>query len=195
MSRPVIVKLGGSLQCSPQLPPWLALLARHGQGRVVVVPGGGRFTEEARATQAHWRFDDVHAHNLAVLGMAQVAEVFHALQPGLARGRSVAELRGVLAAQGVPVWQPLDLLRETPNELTNWDATSDSCAAWLARQLDARALWIVKSCDVPLGLGLQALSERGVVDRALPGMAGLWGGPVQVLEARQVAQAERWLVS
>ena len=193
MTGPLIVKLGGSLQCSPQLPPWLALLARHGPGRVVVVPGGGRFTEEARATQAHWGFDDVHAHNLAVLGMAQVAEVFHALQPSLVRGRSVEELREVLAAHGVPVWQPLDLLREMPDELTNWDATGDSCAAWLARRLEARALWIVKSCAVPPGLGLQALSERGVVDGALPGMAGRWGGPVQVLEARQTTEAESWL--
>ena len=196
MSGPlVVVKLGGSLQCSPLLPPWLALLARLGPGRVVVVPGGGRFTDEARAAQAHWRFDDLHAHNLAVLGMAQVGEVFHALEPALARGRNVAELRRVLAAGGVPVWLPLDLLSEAPGELTNWDTAGDCCAAWLARQLHAQALWLVKSCEVPPGLGIQALSDRGIVDRALPRLAGLWGGTVQVLEAGHMAQAEYWLAS
>lgn len=195
MSGPLVVKLGGSLQNSPQLPPWLALLARLGAGRVVVVPGGGRFTDEARAAQAHWHFDDLHAHNLAVLGMAQLGEVFHALEPALARGRNVAELRRVLATGGVPVWLPLDLLSEVPGELTTWDTAGDCCAAWLARQLQARALWLIKSCEVPPGLGLQALSDRGIVDRALPRMVSLWGGTVQVLEAGHVAQAECWLAS
>lgn len=195
MSGPLVVKLGGSLQNSPQLPPWLALLARQGAGRVVVVPGGGRFTDEARAAQAHWRFDDLHAHNLAVLGMAQLGEVFHALEPALARGRNVAELRRVLAAGGVPVWLPLDLLREAPGELTTWDTAGDCCAAWLARQLQAHTLWLVKSCEVPPGLELQALSDRGIVDRALPRMISLWGGTVRVLEAGHVAQAECWLAA
>ncbi len=195
MSGPLVVKLGGSLQCSPLLPPWLALLARQGAGRGVVVPGGGRFTDEARAAQAHWHFDDLHAHNLAVLGMAQLGEVFHALEPALARGRNVAELRHVLATGGVPVWLPLDLLSEAPGELTTWDTAGDCCAAWLARQLQARALWLIKSCEVPPGLGLQALSDRGIVDRALPRMVSLWGGTVQVLEAGHVAQAQCWLAS
>ena len=195
MSPPLVVKLGGSLQNSPQLPPWLALLARLGAGRVVVVPGGGRFTDAARAAQAHWHFDDLHAHNLAVLGMAQLGEVFHALEPALARGRNVAELRRVLAAGGVPVWLPLDLLSEAPGELTTWDTAGDCCAAWLARQLQAQALWLVKCCEVPAGLGLQALCERGIVDRALPRLASLWGGTVQVLEAGHIAQAECWLES
>lgn len=194
-SRLIVVKLGGSLQHSPQLPPWLALLARLGAGRVVLVPGGGRFADAARDAQAHWRFDDLHAHNLAVLGMAQLGEMFHALEPALARGRHVAELRRVLAAGGVPVWLPLDLLSEAPGELTSWDTAGDSCAAWLARQLQAQALWLVKSCEVPPGLGLQALCERGIVDRALPRMAGLWGGKLRVLQASDITQAGSWLAS
>ncbi len=195
MNPPLVVKLGGSLQHSPQLPPWLALLARQGAGRVVVVPGGGRFTDMGREAQAHWRFDDLHAHNLAVLGMAQLGEMFHALEPALARGRSVAELRGVLAAGGVPVWLPLDLLSETPGELTTWDTAGDCCAVWLARQLQARTLWLVKTCEVPPGLDLQTLCDRGIVDRALPRMASVWGGTVKVLEARHIAEAGRWLES
>jgi aspartokinase-like uncharacterized kinase len=189
-----VVKLGGSLQQADLLPPWLDLLARHGPGRVVVVPGGGRFADEARTAQAHWKFDDLHAHNMAVLGMAQMAQLFHALQPQLQLAGSVEQIRAALAGGGVPLWQPLDLLRDAPDELTHWDTTSDSLAAWLAQQLGAQRLWLVKSCVVPAGMDVQALADGGIVDRALPGWMRRWQGELRVVQAADRREAEGWLV-
>ena len=68
-----VVKLGGSLNSDPVLPQWLELLAELGGGRVIVVCGGGAFADEVRRAQAHWHFDDLPAHNMAVLAMAQTA--------------------------------------------------------------------------------------------------------------------------
>lgn len=190
-----VVKLGGSLQQADLLPPWLDLLARHGAGRVVVVPGGGRFADQARAAQAHWKFDDLHAHNMAVLGMTQMAQLFHALQPQLQLAGSVAQVRTVLAARGVPLWQLLDLLRESPDELTNWDTTSDSLAAWLALQLGAQRLWLVKSCVVPADMDVQALADGGIVDRALPGWMRRWRGELRVVQAADWREVESALAA
>ena len=67
-----IVKLGGSLGRDPVLKEWLDTLVALGSGRVVIVPGGGGFAEEVRDQQELWRFDDLAAHNMAVLAMAQM---------------------------------------------------------------------------------------------------------------------------
>ena len=66
-----VVKLGGSLNNDPLLPEWLELLAQLGGGRVTLVCGGGGFADEVRRSQDLWKFDDLAAHNMAVLAMAQ----------------------------------------------------------------------------------------------------------------------------
>jgi aspartokinase-like uncharacterized kinase len=72
-----IVKLGGSLLRDPRLREWLQMLAEFGGGLVTVVPGGASFADAVREAQARWHFDDVVAHNMAVLAMAQTAHMLH----------------------------------------------------------------------------------------------------------------------
>ena len=76
-----VVKLGGSLIGDASLPEWLELLAQVGGGRVTIVCGGGSFADEVRRAQARWAFDDLSAHNMAVLAMAQTAWLLRGLQP------------------------------------------------------------------------------------------------------------------
>jgi aspartokinase-like uncharacterized kinase len=62
----------------------------------------------------------------------------------------------------------------------SWDATSDSLAAWLAHELGATKLLLVKSADLPSGaaLTLADLSASGVVDRLFTGFAGTSGAEI-----------------
>jgi aspartokinase-like uncharacterized kinase len=48
----------------------------------------------------------------------------------------------------------------------SWDVSSDSLAAWLARQLKAQELILVKSADISLANNIYDLQERGVLDNA-----------------------------
>lgn len=171
-----ILKLGGSLMHSPLLPGWLHLAAEVGPGRVVIVPGGGPFADAARAAQAHWRLDDVAAHNMAVLGMAQLGEVMRGLCPALATASDNTAIRARLAEGRSVIWQPLELLRSAPDQLTTWAVTSDSLALWLAHRLGADETIIVKSCVIPQPPDdWQALSRLGIVDRAFPHFAATAG--------------------
>lgn len=177
-----ILKLGGSLMRSPILPRWLALAAESGKGRVVIVPGGGLFADASRAAQAHWRLDDVSAHNMAVLGMAQLGEMMHGLCPALATASDQAAIRAQLAEGRSVIWQPLELMRSAPDELTTWDVTSDSLALWLARRLGAQETIIVKSCPIPQpSVDWGTLSRRGIVDRAFPHFATT-AGAIRIVE-------------
>jgi len=159
-----IVKLGGSLAHDLRLLRWLAMLAELGGGRVTVVPGGGIFADEVRVTQRHWHFDDLAAHNMAVLGMAQMAHLFHALEPRLTLADDEAGIRRTLHAGQPALWLPFMLLRDAPDLLTNWEVTSDSLALWLARLLNAERLVLVKSCKIAPGSTLAELGTAGVLD-------------------------------
>ena len=166
-----VVKLGGSLNDDPRLPAWLALLASAGAGRVVLVPGGGRYADEVRRAQAHWRFDDLSAHNMAVLAMAQSAYQWRALEPRLALHERVEEIAPALARGEAVLWLPLALRRDAPDARTHWAATADTLAFDLARQLDAAHLVLVKRCAIPPAASLQALAAAGIIDAPLAALA------------------------
>lgn len=159
-----IVKLGGSFAQDPRLVPWLAMLAELGGGRVTVVPGGGPFADAVRTSQAQWRYTDLAAHNMAVLAMAQVAHLFHALEPRLALAADEDGIRRVLHAGQPALWLPTMALRDAPDLITNWNVTSDSLALWLARLLNAERLVVVKSCVIPPVRTLAQLAADGVLD-------------------------------
>lgn len=189
-----VVKIGGSMARDPRLPHWLQMLATLGGGRVTVVPGGGKFADEARQTQAHWGVDDVAGHNMAVLAMAQVAQLLHALEPRLLLVQHDAEIREALHAGRPALWLPLPLLRTQPDEITNWDVTSDSLALWLARRLHAERLVVVKACEVDPALGLAELGARGVLDRRFAEWATDASFPIEVLGATEGDRVRERLV-
>ena len=183
-----IVKLGGSLAQDPRLPGWLNMLAELGGGRVVVVPGGAAFADAVRASQAHWHFDDLAAHNMAVLAMAQTAHLFHALEPRLLLVSDEDEIRRALRAGQVALWMPLSLLRDAPDLLTSWEVTSDSLALWLARQQNAERLIVVKACAVQPHLTLAELTRRGTVDARFDRWASEAPFPIAVVECDAVGR-------
>lgn len=189
-----VVKIGGSLTRDPRLPHWLQMLATLGGGRVTVVPGGGAFADAARQAQSHWGIDDLAAHNMAVLAMAQVAHLLQALEPRLPLVQHDAEIREALHAGRPALWLPLSLLRQQADEITTWDVTSDSLALWLARRLNAERLVVVKACEVDPALGLAELGARGVLDRRFAEWATDASFPIEVLGATEVDRVRERLM-
>lgn len=190
-----IVKLGGSLGRDAMLPRWLELMAELGGGRVIVVPGGGRFADQAREAQAWWKFGDLAAHNMAVLGMAQSAYQMHALCPALPLAGGAVALRQVLRRGQAAVWLPLELQRDQPDRLTRWEVSADSLALWLAQRLHAERVLLVKSCAIDPGASLGELAEQGVVDAELPRWAEGAGCSIDVLHKSELARARALLLA
>jgi dihydroneopterin aldolase len=166
-----VVKLGGSLGGGIGLVGWLEALAGGG-GRVVLVPGGGAFADAVRAMQRRWGFDDALAHRLALRAMEQYGLMLAGLQAGLRPAESRAAIGRALAAGEVPVWMPTRMALGRPDIPESWDVTSDSLAAWLATELAADALVLVKSVAVVSGTSVEDLAREGVVDPLLPRFLG-----------------------
>ncbi len=157
-----VVKIGGSLSHDPSLREWLTQLWEVGGGRVVIVPGGGDFADTVRQYQSEWRFSDLAAHNMCLLAMAQYAILMQGVMPELVLASNEIRIRRALRNGRVAVWVPTDLMRDTPDEMTDWDTTSDSLAAWLSTTLNAERLMVVKSCAVDAGV--ETLALGGIVD-------------------------------
>lgn len=189
-----VVKLGGSLSCDPLLPQWLDLLAQIGGGRVTVVCGGGGFADEVRRVQAHWQFNDLAAHNMAVLAMAQTAYQLHALNPALELTARKTEIPALLRRGKTALWLPLELRRDKPDARTNWSATSDTIALDLATHLNAEQLVLVKSCAIDPQMSLKELGEAGVVDPQFAERAGDAAFPIALLHKNQLAMMRALLL-
>ncbi len=159
-----VFKLGGSLLHNPLLKQWLAIIAEHGRGKAVIVPGGGKFADAVRASQNELRFHDASAHRMALLAMAQVGYMLCDMQPRLIAATSIAAVYTALDHQQTPVWLPFDLLETRPSVEESWRMSSDSLSAWLAREMDAQHLVVVKSAAIEPSASLEALAAVGIVD-------------------------------
>lgn len=189
-----IVKLGGSLIGDALWPQWLALLMQLGGGRVTIVCGGGRFADEVRQLQTRWQFDDLAAHNMAVLAMAQNTWFARGLQPALELVATEADIRRVLHAGRVAAWLPLQWVHAQATPLSNWNTTADSIALELARSLNAERLVVVKSCAIQRGLTLEELGAAGVLDANFAALARSAAFPIDLMHKGELAQMHALLI-
>lgn len=169
-----VVKLGGSLWDSATLRPWLSRLAAERRVRIVIVPGGGPFADAVRQAQPRLGIGDAAAHRMAILAMEQYAHALLDLDPRLVPAATPAAIAG---AGRTAVWLPAAMAMGADLP-ASWDLTSDSIAAWLAREIGADRLVLVKSADLPPGpVPAALLAGQGIVDPLLPDrMAGLSAG-------------------
>jgi 5-(aminomethyl)-3-furanmethanol phosphate kinase len=143
-----VVKIGGGLVGDP-VHLDLALEAVRDAARrqrVLVVPGGGPFAALVRQLDGRFRFSDETAHWMAILGMDQCAELVIARLKGAIRVTRLNEIAELAASEprGIPVLAPYAWLRDADPLPHSWDVTSDSIAAWIAGEVAARQLVLVK---------------------------------------------------
>ncbi|MDE2398543.1 MAG: aspartate kinase [Burkholderiales bacterium] len=189
-----VVKIGGSLNDDPLLRDWLALFAELGGGRVTLVCGGGEYAEEVRRAQRRWRFDDLAAHNMAVLAMMQSAYQAQGIEPRLQLATSQAEIRRVLHGGGTALWLPAEWLRDEAGPHTNWDNSGDSIALELARRLNAEYMALVKSCEVDARATATELVAAGVVDRRFVELAAGAGFSIELVQRTDITRMRSLLL-
>src|SRR5262249_42742255 len=142
----VVVKVGGALLAHGRhFDRTLATIgAASRDRRLLVVPGGGPFADTVRAAGRRIEFSDDAAHWMAVLAMDQYA---HPLADRLTGASVTSDRQAIDAAfdaKKLPVLAPFRWLREADPLPHSWDVTSDSIAAWVAGEVGARRLVLIK---------------------------------------------------
>jgi 5-(aminomethyl)-3-furanmethanol phosphate kinase len=161
----VIIKLGGSLDASRSLLQCLQRIEqRYPNVATVIVPGGGLFADQVRLAQQRWAFDDNIAHNMALLAMQQMALLIKGLKKNFVLAHKISSIHQ--QSQHTTIWSPDIHELNNAGIPANWDVTSDSLAAWLAQQLAADELVLIKSAAIDPTLSLSELIRLNIVDKA-----------------------------
>jgi aspartokinase-like uncharacterized kinase len=139
-----VVKVGGGLgrgAGDDALRALCTMLGELGERHpLLVVPGGAWFADAVRDADLRFALPAATSHHMAVLGMEQFGWLLSELIPGAehcAEARVCAGRTTVL----LPAALPLDRLP------ASWEVTSDSIAAWVAREAGAGRLVLVKEVD------------------------------------------------
>ena len=160
-----VIKLGGSLLGSPELNGWLDVIARHGDGKIVIVPGGGILADAVYESQLLSGVDDLVAHKMAVMAMDQYGVLLAGLNDDLVTAASDLEIAERGWQHRAIVWLPSSMVIADYSIPTTWELTSDSLAAWLAHKLNADHLILVKSERPDMDqISLERLTKEGFVD-------------------------------
>ena len=171
ITKPIwVIKLGGSLLGTPALMHWLNIIDQHGDGRVIIVPGGSVFADAVREAQLISGINDKTAHQLALLAMDQYGLMLAGMHDGLVTASSELELAERSYQHRGIVWLPSRMVLMDDDIPQNWQVTSDSLSAWLAKKINANFLVIVKSANlkhypVDDGIHVQQLIDDEIVDR------------------------------
>ncbi|WP_340818941.1 amino acid kinase [Methanolobus sp. WCC4] len=168
-----VIKIGGSLmRDSPSIIKALQDYFADREGdSILIVPGGGVFANHIRSISERCSIGDDASHWMAILSMEQYA--YYLIDKTEATPiDAIDEL-----PSGVSVLFPYRLLRESDRLPHSWNVTSDTIAAWVARETGSR---FVKVTDVDgvmaddivqTWMTAKELSRMGVtcIDSSLPG--------------------------
>lgn len=141
-----VVKVGGALLgIDDAFASTLFALERAAQTHtLVIVPGGGPFADAVRAVDQRHSLSSDDAHWMAILGMEQ----FGILLASTIRNAELVHRRGEIARaharRRLPVLAPYRWIREADPLPHSWDVTSDSIAAWIASEIGAQQLILIK---------------------------------------------------
>jgi len=199
-----VVKIGGSLAQGGSLSAWLDALKQGcsapvplRQSQIIVVPGGGAFADTARRLQCELHFDDHAAHHMALLAMEQFGLALGSLWPRLTRVETPAAIRRAWRMRMIPWWAPAQMALASAAPAKSWEMTSDSLAAWLAAELEAERLLLIKSADA--GAEPEALCAdliaAGIVDPLFGHFAAASGAEVFLAGPSALADAAAILAS
>lgn len=162
----VVLKLGGSLLDLPELRQRLDdVLRRYNVAPCLLVVGGGAAADMVRGWDRLHELGDETAHRLALEAMSLNARFVSALLPQANFVADLRECENPWQSRRPAVIDPalfvpsLEATCRDPLPHT-WEATSDSISAWIASQLDADRLVLLKSTDSPDGGLLSSKSHH-----------------------------------
>ena len=175
----IVIKIGGSLYSSDHLKEWCDQLANI-QQPIIIVPGGGPFTDQVREADNKWKLSDSTAHYMAVMGMQQFGCLLININNKLLPLESVNNY----FTDESHVWMPYqDILKECIYP-KNWQTTSDSLAVWLACKLSASHLCLVKSAQID-SYSIDQIVSSELVDNYFSVAAKSYAGKIHFYHASQ----------
>lgn len=144
-----VVKVGGSLALNPLgLKALCNELSEISENhRLLIVPGGGEFSDVVRTIDSRFKLPCKTTHRMAILGMDQYGLLLSELIANSVLVRTVKEAEKALFSNRLPIFLPSTLLFNDEKLEPSWDLTSDSITAYLAGLIDTKRLLLITDVD------------------------------------------------
>lgn len=144
--RRSVLKIGGSLlYYLEELKSFCKTLSKISEtAKILVVPGGGIFANTIRDLQKRIKFSEDTAHWMAILAMNTYAFLLKDMIEG---SKIICSLEETSFRDKTVILAPFSLMKERDPLEHSWRVTSDSIAAYVAHQLGADLLVLVKDLD------------------------------------------------
>ena len=141
-----VIKIGGGLASIPEALDRVCREVGHvaRDHLILVVPGGGPFSDEVRRFDQDIGVSPDAAHWMAILAMDQYAQVLADRIPGAMLVEEPGAVLAVVKSGRVAVLAPSRWMRSADVLPHTWEVTSDSIAAFVAGALDAARLILIK---------------------------------------------------
>lgn len=165
-----VIKLGGSLLDIPNLADrFERWYGRQPPITSIVVVGGGAAADMLREMDRANPLDASTAHWLAIRAMQFNARIVQAFMPTALWAESFDQMLSCNPSAGVLIADPWKLLTEAAAADAlplpeSWDVTSDSISAWVATEIGAEELVLLKSTLPPTSATAHDALACGYVD-------------------------------
>lgn len=149
----------------PDLPERLTGLFEFLRGNdLLCVVGGGSAANVVRAWDQIHGLGEESSHRLAIESMRLTTRLVARLLPDVEVVETRAAVSGCWSRQRIALIDPPEMVAllecEAASDLPHeWNATSDTIAAWIAREWPAERLVLVKSVDAPASRAELATSD------------------------------------
>ncbi|MHA1652006.1 MAG: amino acid kinase family protein [Candidatus Helarchaeota archaeon] len=143
-----VIKIGGSLLKKDSIQNLCQYLDKlKAEFTFVILPGGGEFADLVRKYYKLYQNTDDSAHWMAILCENILG---YLMLDFLEFGKpvfTISEIKKAIRASLIPVFLPFPYLLDQDPLPHSWDITSDSIAAYLAEQLQAEKIILLKDVD------------------------------------------------
>lgn len=181
-----VIKLGGSLLHSAELPIWLETIhSLASTTNIVIVPGGGAFADKVREIQPLRNLSDKTAHQMALLGMCQFGYLLAGLSENIQLVEDIDSVAKNLNKNIPIIWLPTALINDDSEVSASWDFTSDSIALWLAINLLADRLVLVKTKYLDHDLPIEKHINNNDIDKGFKKFVDKYSADIKFMQKSQ----------
>jgi len=148
MSPKIVLKVGGSLGRNNGLPDLCREIGCLGKKySTLVVPGGGGFADLVRSADRRYDLGETAAHCMALLAMDQYGYLLGQLIEGSSLETDLDFALQTATSGRVVILLPSAAVLHEDSLPHSWQVTSDTIAAWVARETGSHRLVLLKDID------------------------------------------------
>jgi 5-(aminomethyl)-3-furanmethanol phosphate kinase len=197
MSLDAVLKVGGSLSRGAGLETLCKEIGRLGEHyRLLIVPGGGAFADQVRAMYRRYALNETAAHRMSLLAMDQYGYLLNQLITESSLTSDLDSVNRITESGRVAILLSSALIIRMDPLPHSWEVTSDSIAAWIARQAQCRRLVLLKDVDGLLTSDSALDDPTLIAEMTVNQLAGRAGGVDDYLShVLAASNLETWVMN